>query len=57
MKTQGEVSIEIREQDGILVSIMHLPGVTTIVPLEKGAAPPTSASLPEPRHRIIRTTC
>ncbi|MBC8997148.1 HNH endonuclease [Pseudomonas sp. N40(2020)] len=56
-KIQDEVSIEIREQEGILVSIMHLPGVTTIVPLEKRAIPPTSASLLEPRYRIIRTTC
>ncbi|WP_338802205.1 HNH endonuclease [Pseudomonas sp. RSB 5.4] len=56
-KVQGESAIEIREQKGVLVSVMRLPGVTTIVPLEKRALPPTQGSLPEPLYRIIQVVC
>jgi hypothetical protein len=56
-KVQGESAIEIREQEGVLVSVMRLPGITTIVPLEKRALPPTQGSLPEPLYRIIQVVC
>lgn len=54
---QGASAIEIREQEGVLVSVMRLPGITTIVPLEKRASPPTPGSLPESHYRIIRAIC
>ncbi|CAN7286775.1 HNH endonuclease [Pseudomonas brassicacearum] len=54
---QDNTSIEIIEQEGVLVSVMRLPGVTTFVPLEKRALPPTEEFLPSPRFRIIRAIC
>lgn len=52
-----DASIEIVERDGVLVSVMHLPGVTTMVPLEIRALPPPPESLPEPEFRVIRSVC
>jgi hypothetical protein len=52
-----DASIEIVEQDGVLVSVMHLPGVTTMVPLESRALPPLPESLPVPEFRVIRSVC
>ncbi|WP_460372403.1 HNH endonuclease [Pseudomonas sp. Tul1A2] len=54
---KDQVAIEITEHEGVLVSVMRLPGVTTIVPLEKRALAPTPGSLPEPHYRVIRATC
>lgn len=52
-----DASIEIVEQDGVLVSVMHLPGVTTMVPLEGRALPPPPDSLPVPEFHVIRSVC
>lgn len=49
-KVQGEVPIEIREQEAGDFSAMHLHRVTTIAPRKKTALPLISASLPEPLH-------
>jgi hypothetical protein len=56
-ESSEDASIEIVEQDGVLVSIMHLPGVTTMVPLESRALPPPPESLPAPEFRVIRSVC
>ncbi len=55
--TQDNTSIEISEQDGVLISVMRLPGVTTFTPLEKRALPPTKKDLPPPIFRIIHAKC
>ncbi|MFV3316415.1 HNH endonuclease [Pseudomonas sp. NY15374] len=54
---QDNTSIEIIEQEDVLVSVMRLPGITTFVPLEKRALPPAEKSLSAPEFRIIRATC
>ena len=52
-----ESSIEILECEGVLLSIMHSGGVSTIIPLEEGAQPPYSNELSEPEFRIVHTAC
>ena len=54
---QLELSIEIYELQGVLSSVMRLPGVTTITPLESHAIPPSSNELGEPEYRIIWGRC
>lgn len=56
-ETSEDASIEIVERDGVLVSVMHLPGVTTMVPLDRRALPPPPESFPVPEFRVIRSVC
>lgn len=52
-----DASIEIVEQDGVLMSVMHFPGFTTMVPLESRALPPPTERLPVPEFRVVRSVC
>lgn len=52
-----EYSIEIIEREGILVSVMHMPGMSTMIPLERGALPPEKGDLPEPEYRTVFAAC
>lgn len=53
----SESAIEIIERQGILVSVMHMPGISVMIPLEVGAPPPSKTELPEPEYRIILAFC
>ena len=53
----SELSIEIIERDGVLISVMHMPGMSTMIPLERGALPPAKSELPEPEYRTVFTVC
>lgn len=55
--SRPESSIEIVEHDGVLLSAMHLPGVSTMVPLEQKALPPAAGELPEPEFRTVVALC
>lgn len=55
--TPYESSIEIAERKGTLVSVMHIPGISTIVPLESRAVPPEEGELPEPEFRTVIAIC
>ncbi|AEG00659.1 HNH endonuclease [Methylomonas methanica] len=50
-------SIEIIEREGVLISVLHLLGVSTMIPLEQGTLPPEPRELPEPEYRIIIAKC
>ena len=50
-------SIEIFEREGVLFSIMHTSGASTIIPLEEGVQPPSSSELREPEFRIVHAVC
>jgi len=52
-----ESSIEIIETGGVLVSAMHMLGVSTMVSLEYGELPAEKGDLPEPEYRIIFAKC
>lgn len=52
-----ESSIEIVEREGILISVMHMPGISTMVPLERKASPPQKGVLAEPTYRTVVATC
>jgi hypothetical protein len=53
----SESSIEIVEHEGILVSVMHMPSMSTMIPLERGALPPENGDLPEPEYRTVFAVC
>lgn len=53
----ADLSIEIIERGGVLVSVMKLPGISTLVPLEARALPPEPGSLVEPLYRTIMVMC
>lgn len=53
----SDSSIEIVEHQGKLISVLHLPGISTMTPLERSVYPPTKEYLPEPEYRIIYVTC
>lgn len=49
--------VEIREADGVLISVLTLPGVRAITPLERGREPPSERNISPPEFRIIESTC
>ena len=53
----SESSLEIIEREGILISLMHMPGVSTMIPLERKAIPPTTGELSEPEFRMVMAEC
>lgn len=53
----SESSIEIVERGGILISVMHMAGLSTIIPLERGILPPAKCELPEPEYRAVFAAC
>lgn len=52
-----EFSVEIVEREGVLISAMHMTGVSTMVPLEPRASPPAVGELPEPEFRTVLVVC
>jgi hypothetical protein len=53
----SESQIELIERQGILIFVMHMPGISITIPLELGAIPPSKVELPEPEYRIILAFC
>jgi HNH endonuclease len=53
----SESAVEIVETDGVLVSVLQLPSVAAIVPLEDNTLPPSPLEFPEPLYRIVWATC
>lgn len=53
----SETSIEIIEQSGILFSVMHMTGISTMIPLEHEVLPPPKGDFPEPEYRMVFATC
>lgn len=53
----SESAIEIIERQGILLSVMRMPSISVMIPLEVGALPPSEVELPEPEYRIISAVC
>lgn len=54
-RERAESAVEIREINGLLFSILELPGVTAIAPLERGCEPPGEEEIPPPEFRIVRS--
>lgn len=52
-----EFSVEIVEWDGVLVSVLHMTGISSIIPLESRALPPAAGELPEPEFRTVWAMC
>lgn len=52
-----EFSVEIVERGGVLISAMHMTGISTMVPLEPRASPPEVGELPEPEFRTVLAVC
>ena len=50
-------SIEIIETRGVLCSVMRMPGVSTMIPLELGLSPPIALGNHDPYVRVIRCSC
>ena len=53
----SEYTIEIIERQGILISVMHMLGISVMIPLEAGTLPPDEVEFPEPEYRIISAVC
>lgn len=54
----NEFSIEILEREGILLSAMHLAGISTMIPLEGGIEPPPYGDeFHQPEYRVINAVC
>lgn len=50
---RAESSIEVIEREGILLSVMHMLGVSPITPLERRALPAEGNELSEPEFRTV----
>jgi len=53
----SDSAIEIRECEGVLVTVMHLSGMSAMIPLETGTLPPSKKELSEPEYRTIWAVC
>ena len=54
---EHESSIEIIEMQGVLTSVLTMPGISTLTPLEAGAYPPERGEMLAPEYRVIWATC
>lgn len=52
-----QFSVEIFERDGVLVSALHIAGISSMIPLEPRALPPAAGELPEPEFRTVWAVC
>lgn len=52
-----EFSVEIVEREGVLVSALHMTGISSMIPLEPRALPPAAGELPEPEFRTVWAVC
>jgi hypothetical protein len=52
-----EFSVEIVEREGVLVSVLHMTGISSMIPLEPTALPPAAGELPEPEFRTVWAVC
>lgn len=52
-----EFSVEILERGSVLISTMHMTGISTMVPLEPRASPSEMDELPEPEFRTVLVVC
>lgn len=52
-----ESAVEIKEASGVLISVMRMPSIVTMVPLEDNTLPPSPLQFPEPLYRTVWATC
>ncbi len=52
-----EFSVEIVEREGVLISVLHMTGISSMIPLEPRALPPAAGALPEPEFRTVWAIC
>ncbi len=52
-----QFSVEIVEREGVLVSALHMTGISSMIPLEPKALPPAVGELPEPEFRTVWAVC
>lgn len=56
-ETPREFSVEIVEREGVLISVLHMTGISSMIPLESRALPPAATELPEPEFRTVWAVC
>jgi hypothetical protein len=52
-----ECAVEIIERQGILISVLQMPGIAAMVPLEPGSSPPSVDELKEPEYHTAWAKC